>query len=239
MDDPRHGQIRRLVSSGLTPRMIRRVEDDLRTRARGLLDNRDIAGRQLPNRMWLVDSDSVLRYELSTRRGRGRGLDSASAWGLLWELSGLDADWLTQSTRARVRRRVRYSNADEIAKVVSKRTVAHRYTAANAERAAEGLIATGRAAASVLGTDLIDDRRRVSGYVREGSADDYAARHFMVAELAGQDVVYENTLPIQFAGDVMPPAVVAVDLTTSADTRERSAGLRAIEELRQAWLVAH
>lgn len=38
MDDPRHGQIRRLVSSGLTPRMIRRVEDDLRTRAQRLLD---------------------------------------------------------------------------------------------------------------------------------------------------------------------------------------------------------
>ena len=38
MDDPRHTEIRRLVSSGLTPRMIRRVEDDLRRRARGLLD---------------------------------------------------------------------------------------------------------------------------------------------------------------------------------------------------------
>lgn len=38
MDDPRHSQIRRLVSSGLTPRMIRLVEDDLRVRARRLLD---------------------------------------------------------------------------------------------------------------------------------------------------------------------------------------------------------
>ena len=38
MDDPRHSQIRRLVSSGLTARMIRRVEDDLRRRARMLLD---------------------------------------------------------------------------------------------------------------------------------------------------------------------------------------------------------
>ncbi len=38
MDDPRHGHIRRLVSSGLTPRMITRVEDDLRARARQLLD---------------------------------------------------------------------------------------------------------------------------------------------------------------------------------------------------------
>lgn len=38
MDDPRHAAVRRLVSSGLTPRMIRRVEDDLRARARSLLD---------------------------------------------------------------------------------------------------------------------------------------------------------------------------------------------------------
>jgi cytochrome P450 len=38
MDDPRHGHIRRLVSSGLTPRMLGRVEDDLRRRAGALLD---------------------------------------------------------------------------------------------------------------------------------------------------------------------------------------------------------
>jgi len=39
MDDPRHSEIRRLVSSGLTPRMITRVEDDLRSRTRRLLDS--------------------------------------------------------------------------------------------------------------------------------------------------------------------------------------------------------
>jgi cytochrome P450 len=39
MDDPRHSAIRRLVSSGLTPRMIARVEDDLRSRSRRLLDS--------------------------------------------------------------------------------------------------------------------------------------------------------------------------------------------------------
>lgn len=38
MDDPRHSAIRRLVSSGLGPRMIGRVEDDLRRRARRLID---------------------------------------------------------------------------------------------------------------------------------------------------------------------------------------------------------
>jgi cytochrome P450 len=39
MDDPRHSAVRRLVSSGLTPRMVTRVEDDLRGRARRLLDD--------------------------------------------------------------------------------------------------------------------------------------------------------------------------------------------------------
>jgi cytochrome P450 len=38
MDDPRHARIRRLVSSGLTPRMVRELEDELRRRTRSLLD---------------------------------------------------------------------------------------------------------------------------------------------------------------------------------------------------------
>src|SRR5439155_15332464 len=38
MDDPRHARIRRLVSKGLTPRTVRRLEDELRRRAGRLLD---------------------------------------------------------------------------------------------------------------------------------------------------------------------------------------------------------
>jgi cytochrome P450 len=38
MDDPRHSRIRRLVSKGLTPQMVRRLEDELRRRAGRLLD---------------------------------------------------------------------------------------------------------------------------------------------------------------------------------------------------------
>jgi cytochrome P450 len=37
MDDPRHARIRRLVSTGLTPRMVARLEDELRRRTRELL----------------------------------------------------------------------------------------------------------------------------------------------------------------------------------------------------------
>jgi cytochrome P450 len=39
MDDPRHARIRRIVSSGLTPRMIGRIEGELRLRVRALLND--------------------------------------------------------------------------------------------------------------------------------------------------------------------------------------------------------
>ena len=41
MDDPRHARLRRLVTTGLTPRTVRRLEDELRRRARVLLDGID------------------------------------------------------------------------------------------------------------------------------------------------------------------------------------------------------
>lgn len=210
-----------------------------RRRALDLLRTDTISGRQLANGTWLTDSDAVTRYEIAARRGSGRTLDTATSWGLLWELSGLDADWLSPSTRARVRRRIRNSDATSIASAVASRTKAHRYTSANVERAAADLIRTGRAAVSVLGTDLIEDTRQVAGYVRAGSVDEYALHHFMVEQLNGMDVLYENTLPMEYNGDVMPSAVVAVDLAASTDTRERSAALGALEDLKLRWLAEH
>jgi cytochrome P450 len=44
MDDPRHNRIRRLVSGGLTPRTLQRLEDDLRRRSVVLLDDAAEAG---------------------------------------------------------------------------------------------------------------------------------------------------------------------------------------------------
>jgi cytochrome P450 len=41
MDGPRHARIRRLVSTGLTPRMVQRLEDELRRRTRALLTRVD------------------------------------------------------------------------------------------------------------------------------------------------------------------------------------------------------
>ncbi len=206
-------------------------------RALDLLRTGSIGGRQLANGAWLADSDAVARYETVAARGSGRTLDAATAWGLLWELSGLSADWLSTSTRQRVRRRIRESDATAIASAVAGRTKAHRFTAANAERANAGLIRTGRAAANALESDLLEDNRQVAGYVREGTVASYAKANFMIASIDGRDVLYDNTVPVAYEADVMPAAVIAADLATSTDTRERSAGLRALEQLREQWLA--
>ncbi len=203
-----------------------------------LLEDGSITGRRLTSGTWLVDADSVSRWEHIGQRGQGRPLNTNTAWAILWELSGLDAEWLERTTRFRLRDRIRGYDAAGLARAVARRTVAHHYRAANAERAADGLIATGRAVADVLEMGLIGDRRRVAGYVRDGTADAWAVSHFMLSDSAGQDVIYDNTLPIRYDADEMPSAVVAADLARSTDTRERSAALRALEQMRQAWLAA-
>lgn len=201
-----------------------------------LVSSRVIVGRQLASGAWLVDSDTVARYEVEIRRGRGRRLDTATAWGLLWILSGLDAPWLTPSTRSRLHARLRTSTPDALARAVASRTTAHRYQAANAAMAAEGLIATGRAVAGQLGVGLMDDNRAAIGYA-PSSAAAYAATRFMLESPSGQHVIYDITLPVPFTGKCMPAAVIAADLALSTDTRERAGGLAALENLRIAWLA--
>ncbi|MFJ4036914.1 hypothetical protein ACIPVB_02420 [Microbacterium sp. NPDC090007] len=84
----------------------------------------------------------------------------------------------------------------------------------------------------------MDDTRQVCGYLpRDVDAEDYAASHFLVADPAGPDSLYENTLPVHCEGDVIPTSVIAADLAVSSNTRERSGGLRALEDLRQRWLA--
>jgi len=81
MDDPRHARVRALVSHGLTPRMIRRVEDDARQRIRGLLDSLE-DGSPLPMQMICLQlgvpagrrGAAAALFPLP--RGRARGVDA-------------------------------------------------------------------------------------------------------------------------------------------------------------------
>jgi hypothetical protein len=208
-----------------------------RRHAIDLLADGTIAGKKLSSGAWLANSDSVLHYEAAAQRGSGGRMSTATAWGLLWELSDRDATWLSPSTLWRVHKRLRVWSAEEIARAVSGRTRLHRYRAANVGKASTDLVRTGRAVASLLKVGLMDDTRHVCGYLPQGvDADSYASTHFMVADPAGPDVVYDNTMPADVDG-ALPVAVIAADLAVSSSTRERSGGLRALDELRHRWLA--
>jgi hypothetical protein len=207
-------------------------------RARGLVADGSIAGRQLPSGDWLADSDSLARYQIR-RKPPGRNLDPATAWAILYELSGIRAaSLLPPATYARVRERIRKMGADSLVTAVASRTTTHRFRSANADKAQVDLIRTARAASDLIASDLLPDTRRVQGYVPAGtSIVDYARAHFMIEDPTGADALYENTAP---GGLHEPlPAVVAADLALSTDTRERSAGIQALETLRNEWLATH
>ncbi|WP_374009613.1 helix-turn-helix domain-containing protein [Leifsonia sp. LS-T14] len=205
--------------------------------ARTLVEDGTLTARQLPSGEWLIDSDSVARFMIR-RKPAGRGLDTDTAWAILYELSGIRASGLLPpATYARVRKRIRTMTPEAIAVAVSGRTTTQHYRSANAAKAQADLIPTARAASDIIATELLADTRRVAGYVPAGTTvAEYARTHFMVPDTAGHDTLYENTAPGGLTEAL--PAVVAADLAVSTDTRERSAGLRALGALRNDWRLS-
>lgn len=207
--------------------------------AEALLKDRLIAGRQLRSGVWLTTRESVERYRATAHRGSGRALSTSTAWGLLWELSGLRPSWLPASTLARVRQQVATSSPEEIVRATSGRTRAHHYTLSpsfsTSNASWSSLIRTGRPAARHFGVRVSRQLNYAVGYVRDGLIAEFAPRQGLFEDYEGKNVLFENTLPVPYSGTAMPDAVVAVDLAVSGGEYERTRGLVAVERLQQAW----
>jgi hypothetical protein len=184
----------------------------------------------------------VSRRSIGERRalhtGAGRAWSASSSWALLDELSGREAEGLSQSTYDRMKRRIRTTSADEIARNVSTRTTVHRYAADSLARTATDLVLTGASAVEVIDRTLTSETRRVEGYIREGQLDEFVRRHLLTLDAEGDVTIYEAP-DSQLKGRHASEAAIAADLARSVSTRERSAGLAALEDMRQAWLARH
>ena len=197
-----------------------------------------LSGEQLSDGTWLVTPRSISERR-SLNAGAGRTWSAASSWALLGELSGRSSTGLSRSTLARIRRRIRTSTADEIARKVASRTIARRYTADSIAKTVSELVLTGRSAADAIDTELTSQTQIVEGYVRDGTLDSFARRHLLSADNNGDVTIYERHDSLNFTGRYAPDAVIAADLARSTSTRERSAGIAALEEMRQGWLAKH
>ena len=197
-----------------------------------------LAGEQLQDGTWLVTPRSISE-RMALNSGAGRTWSAVSSWALLGELSGLPSTGLSQSTVARIRRRIRTSTAEEIARKVASRTIAHRYAADSITKTASELVLTGRSAADVIDTNLTSQTQIVEGYLRDETLESFARRHLLSPDNNGDVTIYEHLDSLNFEGRYAPDAVIAADLVRSTSTRERSAGLAALEEMRQRWLAIH
>lgn len=194
-------------------------------------------GEQLQDGTWLV-SRRALGERRAIHIGSGRAWSASSSWALLGELSGRATEGLSQSTQARIRRRIRDSSVDEIASKVATRTRVHRYSADSLTRTAADLTLTGASAADLVDRTLTPETRRVEGYVRAGDLDDFVRRHLLTLDAEGDVTIYEAP-ESEVLGRHASNATIAADLARSVSTRERSAGLVALEDMRQAWLAKH
>jgi hypothetical protein len=203
-----------------------------------LLRSGRLGGEQLQDGTWLVSRRSIgERRTLHT--GAGRAWSASSSWALLDELSGRAAQGLSQSTYDRMKRRIRTTSADEIARKVATRTTARRYAADSLTRTAKELVLTGASAADVIDSTLTAETRRVEGYIREGQLDDFVRTHLLTLDADGDVTVYEAPESQLLGRRHASSAAIAADLARSVSTRERSAGLAALEDMRQTWLARH
>jgi hypothetical protein len=197
-----------------------------------------LSGEQLEDGTWLVTPRSIGERK-ALHAGVGRTWSSVSSWALLGELAGQSAAGLSQSTLDRIRRRIRTSSVDDIARKVASRTITHRYFADSLAKTADDLILTGRSAADVVGVGLTNQQQAVEGYLRDGSLESFVRRHLLAPDDDGDVTIYERPDWLHLEGLYAPDAVIAADRARSVVTRERSAGLAALEEMRQQWLAKH
>ncbi len=133
MDDPRHAAIRRLVSSGLGPRMIGRIEDDLRRRARRLFDQikpgepfdfaADVAA-ELPTQMIciLLGVPEVDRHWLFEEIEAGLNFRGSSKQFVSW-IYGTDAQSRRDDYGRELIARKRAEPGDDMLSIVANATV--------------------------------------------------------------------------------------------------------------------
>jgi hypothetical protein len=205
---------------------------------RALLRSGRLDGRQLPSGEWLVDEDS-LEQRVALKHGLGRNWSSVASWALLCELSGERAMDISPRTYARVRERIRESTAEEIARRVAGRTPVRRYDADDRIAAGADMVLTGGTAVDELDSDLSPQFTTIEGYVDAGEIEKFEREHMLIPDRSGPIVVYENPGVFSNRLSHAPLAVVAADLARSNATRERSAGLKALEQMRQQWLAKH
>jgi len=194
----------------------------------------DLPASRTAGDAWVVDA-LALNALARTRPARGRPWSPGTAWAALWQLSGLDADWLDRRSASRLAERHASLDAEGLLHAARRRAVVHRFRVSDSfiEELTASVVRSGASAMTTEVFGMGRDAARVDGYCDDGALDGLVRDFHMVDDARGNATLRAAPLRALPIGerDEMPVAVVAADLAESLEVRERAAGLRVIERL--------
>ena len=199
-----------------------------------LIDAGELLATRTAGDAWVVDAIAV-NAMTRARPTRGRPWTAATAWAALWRLSGLEVDWLDCRTTSRLTARLESIGAEELLHATRRRAVVRRY------RVSESFVAELRSVVVLSGTSAMTaatfgmeaDLASLDGYCDSEALTRMVHDFHLVDDARGNATLRAaalRSLPIH-GRKTMPVAVVAADLAESLEARERSAGLRVLEDL--------
>ncbi|MFG1706355.1 helix-turn-helix domain-containing protein [Nonomuraea sp. M3C6] len=206
---------------------------------------------RMAGRTRLIDPVSVHRLLATTRRRAGRPLVPVSAWAaLLSDLGTMNWIEITRSLgmssqqRYNLKRLIARTPPESWDALAKARAIAYRVRARPAYLEEilqwKGVVRSGIAATARYGLDLIAAEEG-DAYVSEETWRLLQREFHLAPHPSGNLVlripaVSETHVPVVLAREVMPVAVVAVDLLDSGDPRSRRTALQIIERLLEAPL---
>lgn len=199
-----------------------------------LIASGELTGERTAGGAWLVDA-LALNALARTRPPRGRPWARETAWAALWQLSGLEADWLSVRTASRLSERLRHLDPAELVAACRRRASVHRHRASESflDDLRGQIVLSGVSATTIAHFGMSADRSRVDGYCPTATLDDLTTRFHLAADDRGNVTlrVVDDLDTALLDRSTMPIAVVALDLAESQEPRERAAGLRLLERL--------
>lgn len=182
-----------------------------------------------------VDASAVDRLVAVREGGRARAWSEATAWGAAALLSGMEATWMGESQRSRLRARLREISAEELVARSRNRAAVQKYAGHPS--------AVSRVRAATVSTHLaarrlgLADVNEVDVYVSADELDVVVRSHALVLDSSGTFTLRATTTAMDVVAGLVSngDVVAALDLAESLDVRERSAGTRALHDALEAF----
>ncbi len=186
------------------------------------------SGELRPLARGIVDATSVERLLAVRGDSHTRAWSERTAWGAVSLLAGVDAEWMGETQRSRLRSHLRTMTPAELVARARERAQVTRYRAHSSSGAyLRGMLVHSTDAAGRLGLAEAD---AIDGYLSSNDVASVVRSHGLIRDDEGRVALRATTMDLDVVRDLASRGVVlsALDLAGSLDVRERRAGRDAL-----------